>query len=105
MAKQDRDRKGRFKKGNKVSRQGWQGLVDKHFEGNADLAKEWAGKIGAHFYAKASGAGFSMELKACFAHPGTPAEFMARHKERNNGQSRRSDPVCQPDREMSDLPF
>lgn len=106
MAKRDRDHKGRFEKGNEVSKLGWQGLVNKRFDGDADLAREWAGKIGAHYYARQSGAGFSMELKECFAHPGTPEEFMARHRERvAYGQSRRGDQVRCTVGTMPDLPF
>lgn len=52
-----RDEKGRFLPGNTVSKLGWQGLVNKHFGGNADLAKQWLRLCGDYGYGR------------CFFHP------------------------------------
>ena len=57
-----------------IAKQGFQALVDKRFNGNRQLAKNWVGDIGAHNYAKSTG----LRLKACFAHPGEPEEYVAR---------------------------
>lgn len=92
-----RDKRGRFTKGNRISKrggharaaalsprrrrqiakQGWNGLVQKHFNGDDRAAKLWFGAIGAWNYDQLVldvwGA-----VRPVYPHPGTPSEFRER---------------------------
>ncbi len=70
----DRDNRVRFQHGNTIAVLGWRALVAKRFDGDERAARAWWGEIGAHTYAKQVDLPM---LKACFAHPGTPEEFVA----------------------------
>lgn len=72
----ERDNKGRFARGNSISRAGWQGQVDSCFEGKADWQKEWIGKKGAYAYDTP----YRNRGLGVFKDPGSPAEFVARKK-------------------------
>lgn len=92
-----RDRRGRFTKGNQISkrggqarakaltpqqrqaisRKGWAALVRKHFDGDEVAAKAWFGQLGAWNYDQQAGAGNGY-IFSVFLHPGQPSEFRAR---------------------------
>lgn len=91
-----RDRYGRFAKGNRISKrggharahalspkrrrqiakQGWRGLVAKQFGGDERAAKAWWGAIGAWNYDQQL-AGLGWYLRGVFPHPGSPTDFRA----------------------------
>jgi hypothetical protein len=56
---------------------GFQGLVQKRFEGDTERAKLWLGKVGA-WAADQVYAGTSIYKPADFAYPGAPEDFRRR---------------------------
>jgi hypothetical protein len=74
--KQRRDN-GQFAHGNTISKQGWEALVRKRFDGDYALAKEWIGRVGANEYAKQA----QIFRSSTFLYPGSPEEFMAKKTE------------------------
>lgn len=73
-----RDSKGRFTKGNPYARLGWAGLVERRFNGDATIAKEWLGRVGVNSYARQFTVltpMMRMRLETVYAHPGSPEEF------------------------------
>jgi len=95
--RRQRDRYGRFTRGNhyakrggharaaalsprrrrQIAKQGWRGLVARHFAGDERAAKRWVGAMGAWHYDQ-----MIMDLygaiRPAYPHPGTPSEFRAR---------------------------
>jgi len=91
-----RDRKGRFAKGNVISRRGgharasslsarrrrqiakrgWAGLVAKRFGGDQRAAKRWWGAMGAWHYDQLL-IDIYGAVRPAFPHPGDPSEFRA----------------------------
>lgn len=92
-----RDRRGRFTKGNAISKQGgrarakalspkqrkaisrkgWRGLVRKQFAGDVAAAKAWFGALGAWNYDQMVGAG-GRYIFSVYPHPGDPSQYRAR---------------------------
>lgn len=95
--KPQRDSYGRFTKGNQIAqrggyaraaalsprrrrqiaRQGWRGLVTKHFAGDEQAAKTWLGAVGAYHYDQAVRDAWGA-VRPAFPHPGAPSDFRSR---------------------------
>lgn len=74
----DRDRRGRFIKGNSYAISGWRGLVNRRFAGDEAACKAWWGRIGAYYYDISNFASTPVSIK--FSHPGTPEQFLAQRR-------------------------
>lgn len=61
-----------------IAQQGWDAMVDKHFGGDQQAAKEWWGAIGA--WASDVMAGYAGTWMHVFHHPGQPAEFLKQYQ-------------------------
>lgn len=74
----DRTKTGKFAPGNRVSRLGWQGLVNKRFAGNKAAARAYVAQLGRWSYAKQAvgGTRFEYRLQTVWPHPGTPEQFL-----------------------------
>lgn len=93
----ERDRRGRFARGNavasaggkaraaklskrrrrQIAKSGWKAMVRRHFACNEAEAKRWWGEIGAWAYDQQAGAGNGI-IGVAFPHPGDPQSFRAR---------------------------
>lgn len=78
-----KDSLGRFTKGNTYAYLGFQGLVNKRFNGNIGLAKEWIRALGKYGYGRAYWTpqrGYPHWVKECFrVYPGTPETFSSEY--------------------------
>jgi len=92
-----RDQRGRFVKGNSISkhggharakaltpkqrkaisRKGWRGLVRKQFAGDEAAARAWFGALGAWCYDQQL-LDIYGAVRSAFPYPGTPTEYRAR---------------------------
>lgn len=95
--RRQRDKRGRFVRGNRISKQGgharakaltpkrrrliakqgWRGLVTKQFGGDERAARAWFGALGAWNYDQQV-LDIYGAIRPAFPHPGTPTEFRAK---------------------------
>ncbi|MFN8495682.1 MAG: hypothetical protein U0350_49275 [Caldilineaceae bacterium] len=79
----ERDEHGRFTRGNTICQQGFQAMLDRHFDGDRAAFRAWFAQLGRFAYGlnyKRKGKDFDYYepwVKPCFRlHPGTPVVFM-----------------------------
>lgn len=82
-----RDQHGKFLPGNTVCFEGWQGLVNRRFNGDLHIAREYVAQLGRYSYGKqcdsvASSHNMKLRLNSCFYHPGSPESFAELYKSR-----------------------
>lgn len=78
-----RDSLGRFTRGNTISRQGFDAMLNRHFDGDRAAFNSWFAQLGKWSYGLAyrrqgvDSHYYPRWVKTCFRlHPGRPADFM-----------------------------
>jgi len=80
LSQVQRDSKGRFTHGNTIAYSGWLGLVNKRFQGDLGIAREYVRQLGRYSYGKMCDSPVSTPSMVwrkyhIFYHPGTPESF------------------------------
>ena len=75
-----RNEQGRFTAGNQFAVKGWEGLVQRRFNGDITAAREWLSRIGKWEYARQA----QITRSGTFQHPGNPETFLQEWRQRLN---------------------
>lgn len=87
LSQVQRDSKGRFTHGNTIAYSGWLGLVNKRFQGDYGIAREYVRQLGRYSYGKMCDSPVSTPAMIwrkyhIFYHPGSPEQFAQQYSQR-----------------------
>lgn len=86
----DRDERGRFTRGNRIAYQGFQAILNRHFDSDRVAFRAWFSQLGLYVYGlnyRRRGPDFDyypVWVKPCFRiHPGKPCDFMRQRRQQS----------------------